>query len=142
MHALGAADGQLHGIDIDMSDIGELVPTVAALAALADSPTRIRGVAHLRGHETDRLNALATNLNSLGGDVTEEADGLTINPARLHGGTWQVYGDHRMVTAGAILGLRVEDVVVDDVAAVSKTIPGFDRMWQTMLDEGMQERNG
>ena len=140
--ALGAAYGQLHGIDIDMSDIGELVPTVAALAALANSPTRIRGVAHLRGHETDRLNALATNLNSLGGDVTEEADGLTINPARLHGGTWQVYGDHRMVTAGAILGLRVEDVVVDDVAAVSKTIPGFDRMWQTMLDEGMQERNG
>lgn len=140
--AVGNDDGTLHGIDIDMSDIGELVPTVAALAALADSPTRIRGVAHLRGHETDRLRALATELNALGGDVTEEDDGLTINPQPLSGGEWHVHGDHRMVTAGALLGLRVPGIVIDDPAAAEKTLPGFDRMWETLLDESMQERNG
>ncbi len=124
---------QLRGIDIDLHDVGELTPTVAALAALADSPSVLRGIAHLRGHETDRLAALSTEINGLGGDVRETDDGLAITPAPLHGGQWHSYADHRMATAGAILGLRVNGVEVDDVDTTAKTLPGFVAMWNRML---------
>lgn len=126
-------DGTLAGIDIDLHDVGELTPTVAALAALADGPSRLRGIAHLRGHETDRLAALVTEINRLGGAAEETEDGLVIRPAALHGGTWQVYADHRMATAGAIIGLRVPDVEVDDIGSTSKTLPDFPAMWARML---------
>ncbi|WP_026424475.1 3-phosphoshikimate 1-carboxyvinyltransferase [Actinokineospora inagensis] len=126
---------KLSGVDIDLREFGELTPTVAALAALADGPSRLRGVAHLRGHETDRLAALATEITNLGGDATETDDGLAIRPAALHGGTWGVYADHRMATAGAIIGLVVPGVAVDDVAATSKTLPDFPAMWADMLGE-------
>ncbi len=125
---------RLAGIDIDLHDVGELTPTVAALAALADSPSRLRGIAHLRGHETDRLAALATEINRLGGRVTETEDGLEIEPAELHGGTWHSYADHRMATAGAILGLRVADVRIEDIGTTAKTLPGFVALWERMLD--------
>ncbi|QPK79698.1 3-phosphoshikimate 1-carboxyvinyltransferase [Corynebacterium lizhenjunii] len=125
--------GSLHGIDKDMSAIGELTPTVAALCALADTPSRLHGIAHLRGHETDRLAALATEINNLGGNVVELDDGLEIHPARLHGGQWRSYADHRMATAGAIIGLRVPGVVVEDITTTAKTLPGFERMWARML---------
>ncbi len=134
LRAVGNADGRINGIELDMSQIGELTPTVAALAALADSPSRLTGIAHLRGHETDRLKALATEINNLGGDVTELEDGLQINPAPLHGGLWHAYADHRMATAGAIIGLRVEGVEVDDIETTAKTLPGFARMWEKMLN--------
>ncbi|MCX5044560.1 3-phosphoshikimate 1-carboxyvinyltransferase [Aldersonia sp. NBC_00410] len=124
---------RLHGLDIDLGDVGELTPTVAALAALADSPSQLRGIAHLRGHETDRLAALRTEINALGGDVTETEDGLTITPTPLHGGTWHSYADHRMATAGAILGLRVDGIAVEDVETTAKTLPGFVDLWQAML---------
>ncbi len=124
---------QLHGIDIDLHDVGELTPTVAALAALADSPSILRGIAHLRGHETDRLAALSTEINGLGGNVRETDDGLAITPAPLHGGQWHSYADHRMATAGAIIGLRVSGVEVDDVDTTAKTLPGFVDMWNRML---------
>ena len=124
---------RLRGIDVDLHDIGELTPTVAALAALADGPSVLRGIAHLRGHETDRLAALATEINGLGGSVTETADGLRIEPRPLHGGRWLSYADHRMATAGAIVGLVVDDVDVDDVGTTAKTLPGFENMWTTML---------
>jgi 3-phosphoshikimate 1-carboxyvinyltransferase len=107
--------GELVGIDIDLHDAAELTPTVAALAALASPPTWIRGVAHIRGHETDRLAALTTELNGLGGSVTETDDGLRITPATLHGGRVRTYHDHRMATAGAVLGLRVPGIGVEDV---------------------------
>jgi len=126
---------RLSGIDIDLHDVGELTPTVAALAALAESPSRLRGIAHLRGHETDRLAALATEIRALGGDAEETADGLVIRPRPLRGGPWRAYADHRMATAGAIIGLVVPGVEVDDVACTSKTIPDFPGMWAGMLGE-------
>jgi 3-phosphoshikimate 1-carboxyvinyltransferase len=97
----------IHGIDIDLHDVGELTPSIAALAALADSPSHLRGIAHLRLHETDRLTALTTELNTLGGDVTEEPSALHITPATLHGGVFHTYEDHRLATAGAVIGLVV-----------------------------------
>lgn len=133
-HALTVTgDGTLSGVDIDLHDVGELTPTVAALAALAGGPSRLRGIAHLRGHETDRLAALATEINRLGGDATETEDGLVIKPTALHGGTWRAYADHRMATAGAVIGLRVPDVFVDDIGSTSKTLPDFPAMWARML---------
>ncbi|WP_150308364.1 3-phosphoshikimate 1-carboxyvinyltransferase [Planctomonas psychrotolerans] len=119
--------GRLMGIDLD--NASELAPAVAAVAALADSETRLTGIAHLRGHETDRLAALATEINALGGDVTETDDGLVIRPAALHGGLWHSYEDHRMATAGAILGLVVPDVLIDDIATTAKTLPQFPELW-------------
>jgi 3-phosphoshikimate 1-carboxyvinyltransferase len=124
---------RLSGVDIDLHDAGELTPTVAALAALAGSPSVLRGIAHLRGHETDRLAALCTELNGLGGDVTETEDGLDIGPTPLHGGDWHAYADHRMATAGAIIGLAVPGVRVDDIGTTAKTIPDFPGLWNGML---------
>ena len=125
--------GTIRGIDIDLSSGGELTPVVVALAALADSPSQIRGVAHLRGHETDRLSALVSEINSIGGDATETPDGMIIKPATLHGGLWRTYEDHRMATAGAIIGLRVPGVEIEDMSVTSKTIPEFAQLWEQML---------
>jgi 3-phosphoshikimate 1-carboxyvinyltransferase len=125
--------GELVGIDIDLHDAAELTPTVAALAALASTPSWIRGVAHIRGHETDRLAALSTELNALGGNVTELEDGLRIVPATLRGGRFRTYHDHRMATAGAIVGLRVPGVLVEDIATTGKTLPDFVGLWERML---------
>lgn len=122
----------IRGIDVDLRDAAELTPVVAALAALADSPSWIRGVAHIRGHETDRLAALTTELSGLGSDVTETDDGLHIRPARLHAGTFRTYADHRMVMAGAVLGAAVPGVVVEDVGTVAKTLPTFTELWDRM----------
>ena len=129
-------DGDLVGIDVDLHDASELTPVVAALAALADGPSVIRGVAHIRGHETDRLAALRAELNGLGGDVAETEDGLAIRPKPLHGGLFRTYGDHRMVMAAAVLGLAVDGVVVEDVDTVAKTLPEFTMLWATMLGQG------
>ena len=125
--------GKIQGVDINLSTGGELTPVVAALAALADSPSQIRGVAHLRGHETDRLSALVSEINSLGGNATETDDGMIIKPAKLHGGLWKTYEDHRMATAGAIIGLRVPGVEVEDISVTTKTIPEFVSLWEQML---------
>lgn len=128
--------GAIHGIDIDLSIGGELTPVIAALAALADSPTVIRGVAHLRGHETDRLAALAAEINRIGGIARETPDGLEIDPSgNLHGAIWQTYEDHRMATAGAIIGLRVPGIQIEDITTTSKTMPNFASMWQGMLGQ-------
>lgn len=129
-------DGRLQGVTWDMGDIGELTPTVAALAALAHTPSRLDNIAHLRGHETDRLAALATEIQRLGGTCEQLPDALLITPAPLHGGTWHSYADHRMATAGAIIGLRVPDVAVENIETTSKTLPGFDAMWHNMIDGG------
>lgn len=125
--------GQIHGIDLDLRAAGELAPTIAAVAALADSPTRLRGIGHLRGHETDRLAALATELTRLGGQVEQTADGLVITARPLHGGQWRTYADHRMATAGALIGLRVPEVFVENISTTAKTLPGFVHMWDQML---------
>ncbi len=125
--------GELYGIDADLADAGELATTVAALAALADGPSQLRGIGHVRGHETDRLAALTAEINRLGGDVGETADGLVVRPRPLHGGLFRTYGDHRMATAGALLGLRVPGVLVEDVETTAKTLPGFTGLWSAML---------
>jgi 3-phosphoshikimate 1-carboxyvinyltransferase len=125
--------GTISGIDIDLSTGGELTPVIAALAALADSPSQIRGVAHLRGHETDRLSALVSEINSIGGQATETPDGMIIKPSKLHGGLWKTYEDHRMATAGAIIGLRVPGIEIEDISVTTKTIPEFVALWKQML---------
>ncbi|MFG2223637.1 3-phosphoshikimate 1-carboxyvinyltransferase [Streptomyces sp. NPDC048644] len=125
--------GAVHGIDVDLSEVGELTPGIAAVAALADSPSTLRGVAHLRLHETDRLAALTKELNGLGGDVTETADGLHIRPRPLHGGVFHTYEDHRLATAAALIGLAVQGVEVENVATTAKTLPDFPAMWTDML---------
>ncbi len=127
--------GTLLGIDVDLHDVGELTPAVAALCALAEAPSHLRGVAHIRGHETDRLAALATELSGLGADVTELEDGLSIRPAPLHGGVFHTYADHRMAHAGAIVGAAVEDVLVENIATTAKTFPDFAGFWSGLISE-------
>ncbi|MFF1829607.1 3-phosphoshikimate 1-carboxyvinyltransferase [Paenarthrobacter sp. NPDC058040] len=119
----------------DFDETSELAPTVAALCALATGPSRLTGIAHLRGHETDRLAALVAEINRLGGDAEETADGLIIRPAALHGAVVHSYADHRMATAGAILGLAVQGVQVEDIATTSKTMPEFPDIWAAMLGQ-------
>lgn len=128
------AGNVLTGLDADLRDVGELTPVIAALCALASTPSHLRGIAHLRGHETDRLAALATELNRLGGDVTETDDGLIINPRPLHAGVFESYDDHRMATAGALIGVVVPGVEVVDIATTGKTLPHFTSMWSDMLE--------
>lgn len=125
--------GAIHGVDVDLRDTSELMPTLAVLAALADSPSTLRGIGHMRGHETDRLTALAHELNALGGDVIEAPDSLKIRPKPLHGGVFQTYGDHRMATSAAVLGLAVRGVEVENVETTAKTMPGFVELWSALL---------
>jgi 3-phosphoshikimate 1-carboxyvinyltransferase len=127
---------ELAGLDVDLHDASELTPTVAALAALATGPSQIRGVAHIRGHETDRLAALAAELGALGADVAETPDGLAISPAPLRARPdrpWRAYADHRIATAGALLGLVVPGITVDDIGCTDKTIPDFPATWAALL---------
>ena len=123
----------LAGIDVDLHDVGELTPVVAALCALAESPSVLRGIAHIRGHETDRLAALARELGGLGADVAETEDGLTFRPAALHGGLFHTYADHRMAHAGVVVGAAVDDVLVEDVGTTAKTYPDFADAWARLL---------
>lgn len=125
--------GVVHGLDADLSDVSELTPVLAALAALADSPSRLRGVAHIRGHETDRLAALARELSALGADMTETPDGLEIRPRPLRGTVFETYDDHRMAHAAAVIGLVVPGVELSDVACTSKTLPEFPALWSAMV---------
>lgn len=127
--------GELAGVDLDLSSGGELAPAIVALAALASGPSRITGIAHLRGHETDRLAALSTEINRLGGAVTELDDGLAIKPRPLHGDIWRSYQDHRMATAGAIVGLAVPGVEIEDIATTAKTLPQFVELWVGILSD-------
>ncbi|HVV09985.1 MAG TPA: 3-phosphoshikimate 1-carboxyvinyltransferase [Amycolatopsis sp.] len=125
--------GEIRGAKLDLHEVGELTPVVAAMLCFADGPSVISGVAHLRGHETDRLAALATELSALGARVTDTEDGLTITPAPLHGGVFHTYDDHRLVMAASVLGLRVPGVEVENPETVGKTFPGFTETWESML---------
>jgi 3-phosphoshikimate 1-carboxyvinyltransferase len=122
----------IHGIDIDLHDVGELTPSIAALAALADSPSHLRGIGHLRLHETDRLAALTREINSLGGAVVEEETALHITPAPLHGGIFHTYEDHRLATAGAVIGLVVPNLLIENVATTRKTLTDFPGLWNSL----------
>jgi 3-phosphoshikimate 1-carboxyvinyltransferase len=124
---------RIRGIDADLGDVGELAPVVAAMCALAESPSVLRGIGHLRHHETDRLAALSREITGLGGDVSEAADGLVIRPRPLHGGLFSTYDDHRLATAAAVLGLCVAGVEVENVETTGKTMPGFVDLWSELV---------
>ncbi|MEN9516896.1 MAG: hypothetical protein RLZZ159_762 [Actinomycetota bacterium] len=125
---------EIKGIDIDLHDVGELTPSIAAVAALANSPSSLRGIGHLRLHETDRLSALRTEINALGGSVSEEETAIHIDPRPLHAGIFHTYEDHRLATAGAVIGLVVEGVEVENIATTRKTLPDFPGLWSELLN--------
>ncbi|MCM4076950.1 3-phosphoshikimate 1-carboxyvinyltransferase [Paractinoplanes hotanensis] len=125
--------GRLHGVTADLSEVSELTPVVAALAALADGPSELRRVEHIRGHETDRIAALATELGKVGAEVTEFRDGLRIVPRPLHGAEFETYADHRMAHAAAVIGLAVPGISLTDVACTSKTLPEFPELWAELV---------
>jgi 3-phosphoshikimate 1-carboxyvinyltransferase len=127
---------RIRGVQLDLSTGGELAPAIVAIAALAETPSEITGIGHIRHHETDRLAALAAELNGLGGAVTELQDGLRVEPRPLHGGVWRSYEDHRMATAGAIVGLAVPGVEIENIATTAKTLPQFPQLWARMLETG------
>lgn len=129
-----SGNGKIHGIDIDLHDEGELTPSIAALAALADSPSSLSGIAHLRLHETDRLSALTREFNALGGKVQEEESALHFEPATLHAGTFHTYEDHRLATAAAVIGLRIDGIDVENIETTRKTIPDFPGLWSATLN--------
>ena len=133
---------QIHAVDLDLSASAELTPVVAAVAALADDTSHLRGIAHIRGHETDRLAALETELDRLGSHVRQTHDGLTIHPRILGGDLWHTYADHRMAQAGALLGLLVPEVVLDDIGCTSKTMPEFEQLWTKMINDSVQAASG
>lgn len=129
--------GEIRGIEIDLHDEGELTPSIAALAALANSPSYLKGIGHLRLHETDRLTALANEINALGGKVTEEEGALRIEPAKLklnaNENLFRTYEDHRMATAGAIIGLALPGLVIENIETTRKTLPDFPGLWSETL---------
>lgn len=124
----------IHGIELDLTRGGELAPAIVSIAALASTPSTITGIGHIRHHETDRLAALANEINKRGGNVIELEDGLHIEPAALHGGVWLSYEDHRMATSGAIIGLVVPDVEVENIGTTSKTLPEFPQLWKELVE--------
>ena len=127
--------GKIDGIDIDLGDVGELTPSIAAVASLATTPSALRGISHLRLHETDRLSALANEINNLGGSVIEGPGDLIIKPGKMNASQiFRSYEDHRMATAGAIIGLAVEGVIVENIETTRKTLSDFPGMWHGMLD--------
>ncbi len=125
--------GRILGLEADLREVGELTPTIAAVAALASTPSRLTGIAHLRRHETDRIAALAAEVNRLGGAVRELPDGLVVEPRPLHGGVFHSYDDHRMATSGAVIGLAVPGVEVENIATTRKTLPDFPGLWAETL---------
>jgi 3-phosphoshikimate 1-carboxyvinyltransferase len=132
----------IHGVDLDLSGVAELTPVVAAVAAFAGDTSHLRGIAHVRGHETDRLAALETELDRLGGHVRQTNDGLTIHPRILGGDLWHTYADHRMAQAGALLGLLVPEIVLDDIGCTNKTMPEFEQLWMQMINDSVPESAG
>ncbi|WP_232050643.1 3-phosphoshikimate 1-carboxyvinyltransferase [Actinoplanes sp. OR16] len=125
--------GTLRGISADLSEVSELTPVFAALAALAEGPSELRGVAHIRGHETDRIAALAAELGKAGAGVAEFPDGLRIEPRPLSGTAFETYADHRMAHAAAVIGLAVPGIHLADVGCTSKTLPEFPELWAGLV---------
>ncbi|MDX2377074.1 3-phosphoshikimate 1-carboxyvinyltransferase [Microbacterium sp. LRZ72] len=137
--ALTLTGDGVRAFDIDLSAAGELAPTLVGLAALADGPSTVTGIGHIRLHETDRIRALVDGINALGGDARELPDGIRVVPRPLSGGLWRSHHDHRMATTGALIGLAVPGVQIDDLGVTAKTLPQFEQLWNEML-EGTGER--
>jgi 3-phosphoshikimate 1-carboxyvinyltransferase len=134
--------GHIRGVDLDLSGAAELTPVIAAIAALAHDTSHLRGIAHIRGHETDRLAALETELDRVGCHVRQTDDGLTIHPRLLGGDLWHTYADHRMAQAGALLGLVVPEIVLDDIDCTNKTMPEFEQLWMKMINDSVEASEG
>lgn len=131
--------GEIRGVDLYVPEAGELAPTLVGLAALAATQghtSRITGIGHIRHHETDRIAALVAEIRKLGGDAHELEDGIEVRPAPLHGGVWGAYADHRMATTGALIGLAIDGVYVDDIGTTAKTLPQFPELWLGMIGKG------
>ncbi|MDU0967619.1 MAG: 3-phosphoshikimate 1-carboxyvinyltransferase [Actinomycetaceae bacterium] len=128
--------GPISPVSLHMYALGELVPTVAALAAFAVSPSTLSGIAHLRGHETDRLAALEDSLTRIGVGAKVTRGALTVSPAPAHGAQLDSFGDHRMAMFGAIVGLVTPGVTVVGMDAVDKTFPTFPTLWEQMVATG------
>jgi len=138
--ALTVAAGQhITGVDLDLSAAGELTPTIFGLAAFADGPTTLYGIGHIRGHETDRIAALIGELRALGGEAHELPDGIRIIPQPLHGGRWRAHHDHRLATTGALVGLAVPGVEIDDISTTAKTMPEFPQLWERLVTGGSDD---
>jgi 3-phosphoshikimate 1-carboxyvinyltransferase len=127
--------GAIRPLVADLAEVGELTPVLAALCALADGPSRLSGIGHLRGHETDRLQALDEVLTAVGARVEQLPDGLVIEPGPRRPALLDSYADHRMVHAAAVLGLAIEGVRAGNPGAVAKTLPDFQERWAGMLGE-------
>ncbi len=132
-----AGPREIGALDLDMHDVGELVPTVAAVAALAKAPSALRNIGQLRGHETDRLAALVAELERIGCGARIEGDDLHVTPpkagrAGLHGARLRTYADHRMATFAAVLGLAVPGIAIEHIETTAKTFPQFPAMWQAL----------
>lgn len=128
----------LSAVDLDLSTVGELTPVVAALAARAEGTSELRGIGHLRGHETDRLSALTRELTAIGVRVEEHPEALTITgSSTLAPALWHTYHDHRLVMAGAVLGLSVDGLTIENAGTVAKTLPEFTQLWEAMLNPGI-----
>ncbi|WP_204745212.1 3-phosphoshikimate 1-carboxyvinyltransferase [Glycomyces paridis] len=123
-------------VELDLADAAELTPALAALFGVNRGPFTVRGVAHIRGHETDRVAALVAELRGIGADVDEFEDGFRVNKGGSRSGTWKTYADHRMAHAGAVAGLVIPGLVLDDVACVSKTWPDFAEAWERAVLHG------
>jgi 3-phosphoshikimate 1-carboxyvinyltransferase len=131
--APGVSAGALPGVTLNLHDAGELAPTFIALSVFSGSPSTFSGISHLRGHETDRIAALVANIRDIGGSAEETPDGIIVTPTPLRGGVWKAWGDHRMATSGALIGLGHAGISVDDIGQTSKTLPEFVSLWQQML---------
>jgi 3-phosphoshikimate 1-carboxyvinyltransferase len=131
------SSGVIRGLgDLDLSAAGEIAPSIAALTVFADAPTSLIGIAHLRGHETNRLLALVTEINRIGGKAKELDDGIEVVPvplASMHGAAMETYADHRMATFAAMIGLRVAGTGVSNVETTRKTLPDFVSMWNSLV---------
>ena len=137
--------GELTGAVLHVPEAGELSPTFVGLAALAAQhghTSRITGIGHTRHHETNRLEALVNEIRALGGNAEELEDGIEVRPAKLHGGVWHSYADHRIATTGALIGLVVEGLEVEDIQCTSKTLPQFPELWHSMLGLGGTQAAG
>ncbi len=131
----GPADGRLQGIDVDLNDMPDVVQTLAVLAAFAHGPTTIRNVANLRIKETDRLDALATELARIGVQARLTDDGITIHPGPPpRPATIETYDDHRMAMSFALAGLRLDGLTIKNPDCVTKTFPNFFQLWTALAD--------
>ena len=124
----------LRPVELDLGHAGELAPNLVSLSVLAQGASTFLGIGHIRGHETDRLSALASNIKALGGQAQELPDGISVSPSPLDGGEWKSFADHRMATSGALLGLGIRGVVVDDIDCTAKTLPEFTELWKALVE--------